>query len=143
MAPRHAGDAMGMGEAVIVAGIGCRKGVPAADIEAAIGAALERAGRPLARVDLIATAERKRKETGIADAASARGVPLVFVAPADLEIASARGATWSDRVFALAGVPSVAEAAALAAGGSKAKLILPRIVLGPVTCALASAEEAP
>jgi cobalt-precorrin 5A hydrolase len=134
---------MGMGEAVIVAGIGCRKGVPAADIEAAIGAALERAGRPLARVDLIATAERKRKETGIADAASARGVPLVFVAPADLEIASARGATWSDRVFALAGVPSVAEAAALAAGGSKAKLILPRIVLGPVTCALASAEEAP
>jgi len=134
---------MGMGEAVIVAGIGCRKGVPAADIEAAIGAALERAGRPLARVDLIATAERKRKETGIADAASARGVPLVFVAPADLEIASARGATWSDRVFALAGVPSVAEAAALAAGGSKARLILPRIVLGPVTCALASGEEAP
>jgi cobalt-precorrin 5A hydrolase len=134
---------MGMGEAVIVAGIGCRKGVPAADIEAAIGAALERAGRPLARIDLIATAASKRKEKGIADAASARGAPLVFVAPADLEIASARGATWSDRVLALAGVPSVAEAAALAAGGSKAKLILPRIVLGPVTCALASAEEVP
>jgi cobalt-precorrin 5A hydrolase len=132
-----------MGEAVIVAGIGCRKGVPAADIEAAISAALERAGRPLARIDLIATAARKRQEKGIADAASARGVPLVFVAPADLEIASAHGATWSDRVLALAGVPSVSEAAALAAGGSKAKLILPRIVLGPVTCALASAEEAP
>jgi len=143
MALSHAGHAMGVGEAVIVAGIGCRKGVPAADIEAAIGAALERAGRPLARVDLIATAERKRKEKGIADAASARGVPLVFVAPADLEIASARGATWSDRVLALAGVPSVAEAAALAACGPKAKLILPRIVLGTVTCALASAEEAP
>jgi len=134
---------MGMGEAVIVAGIGCRKGVPAADIEAAIGAALERAGRPLARIDLVATAAAKRKEKGIIEAASARGVPLVFVAPADLEIASARGATWSDRVLALAGVPSVAEAAALAAGGSNAKLILPRIVLGPVTCALASAEEAP
>jgi len=143
MAPSHAGNAMGMGEAVIVAGIGCRKGVPAADIEAAIGAALERAGRPLAQIDLIATAASKRKEKGIVDAASARGVPLIFVAPADLEIASARGATWSDRVLALAGVPSVAEAAALAAGGPKAKLILPRIVLGPVTCALASAEEAP
>jgi len=143
MAPRHAGDAMGMGEAVIVAGIGCRKGVPAADIEAAIGAALERAGRPLALIGLIATAASKHKEKGIADAASACGVPLIFVAPADLEIASARGATWSDRVFALAGVPSVAEAAALAAGGPKARLILPRIVLGPVTCALASAEEAP
>ena len=143
MAPSHAGDAMGMGEAVIVAGIGCRKGVPAAEIEAAIGAALEQAGRPLARVDLIATATRKRQEKAIAEAASARGVPLVFVTQADLEIASARGATWSDRVLALAGVPSVAEAAALAAGGPGAKLILPRIVLGPVTCALAASEDAP
>ncbi len=133
---------MGMGEAVIVAGIGCRKGVPATEIDAAIGAALERAGRPLARIDLIATATRKRKEKAIAEVASARGVPLIFVTQADLEIASARGATWSDRVFALTGVPSVAEAAALAAGGSKAKLILPRIVLGPVTCALAGSEDA-
>ena len=143
MAFRHAGDAMGVGEAVIVAGIGCRKGADAAEIEAAIAAALERAGRPLARIDLMATAMSKREEKGIAEAASARGVPLVFVAPADLEIASARGATWSARVLALAGVPSVAEAAALAACGPKAKLILPRIVMGPVTCALASAEEAP
>jgi cobalt-precorrin 5A hydrolase len=133
---------MGMGETVIVAGIGCRKGVPATEIDAAIGAALERAGRPLAQIDLIATATRKRQEKAIADAASARGVPLIFVTQADLETASARGATWSDRVFALAGVPSVAEAAALAAGGPSAKLILPRIVLGPVTCALAASEDA-
>ena len=134
---------MGVGEAVIVAGIGCRKGAAATEIEAAIAAALERAGRPLARIDLMATARAKRDEKGIAEAASARGVPLVFVALADLEIASARGATWSSRVLALAGVPSVAEAAALAACGPKAKLVLPRMVLGPVTCALASAEEAP
>lgn len=143
MAFRHAGDAMGMGEAVIAAGIGCRKGVEVAEIDAAIEAALERAGRPLARIDLMATSMGKREEKGIVEAAEARGVPLVFVAPADLEIASARGATWSARVLALAGVPSVAEAAALAACGPKAKLILPRIVIGPVTCALASAEEAP
>ena len=134
---------MGVGEAVIVAGIGCRKGASATEIEAAIAAALERAGRPLAWIDLMATARAKREEKGIAQAASARGVPLIFVALADLEIASARGATWSSRVLALAGVPSVAEAAALAACGPKAKLVLPRMVLGPVTCALASAEEAP
>ena len=35
---------MGVGEAVIVAGIGCRKGASAAEIEAVIAAALERAG---------------------------------------------------------------------------------------------------
>ena len=62
---------------------------------------------------------------------------------ADLEIASARGATCSQRVLALAGVPSVAEAAALAAGRAEARLVLPRIVVGPVTCALASGEETP
>jgi cobalt-precorrin 5A hydrolase len=134
---------MGVGEAVIVAGIGCRKGVPASEIEAAISAALERASPPLAGIDLMATATSKRNEKGLAEAAQARGVPLVLVAPADLEIASARGATWSARVLALAGVPSVAEAAALAACGPKAKLVLPRIVMGPVTCALASAGEAP
>ena len=134
---------MGMGEAVIVAGIGCRKGASPAEIEGAIAAALERAGRPLAKIDLMATATSKRAESGIAGAAQARGVRLVFVAPDELEIASAHGATWSARVLALAGVPSVAEAAALAACGPKAKLILPRIVVGPVTCALASAEETP
>jgi cobalt-precorrin 5A hydrolase len=157
MAPGHAGDAVGVGEAVIVAGIGCRKGVPATEIEAAIDAALERAGRSSARIDAaleragrssaridaVATSMSKREEKGIAQAASARGVRLVFVAPADLEVAGARCATWSARVLALAGVPSVAEAAALAACGPKAKLILPRIVVGAVTCALASAEEGP
>jgi len=59
-------------------------------------------------------------------------VRLIYVAQADLEIAGARGATWSARVMALAGVPSVAEAAALAACGPKGRLILPRIAVGPV-----------
>jgi cobalt-precorrin 5A hydrolase len=143
MARGHAGHAMVVGEAVIVAGIGCRKGATAAEIEAAITAALERACRPLAQIDLMATAVTKREEKGVAEAASARGVRLIFVAPDELESASARGATWSARVLALAGVPSVAEAAALAACGPKAKLILPRIVMGPVTCALASTEAMP
>jgi cobalt-precorrin 5A hydrolase len=127
---------------MIVAGIGCRKGATPEEIGAALDTALERAGRPLAKIGLLATAARKRQEEGIAAIAASRGIRLVFVEQADLEIASARGATWSRRVLALAGVPSVAEAAALAACGSKAKLILPRIVVGPVTCALASDEAA-
>ena len=89
---------------------------------------------------MLATSTRKREEQGIAEAAAARGLNSFSWNRRDLEIASARGATWSRRVLALAGVPSVAEAAALAAGGPKARLILPRIVVGPVTCALASDE---
>jgi len=46
-------------------------------------------------------------------------------------------------VIALAGVPSVAEAAALAAAGPDARLIVPRIAVGPATCALAETEAGP
>jgi cobalt-precorrin 5A hydrolase len=45
-------------------------------------------------------------------------------------------------VIALAGVPSVAEAAALAAAGPAARLIVARIAVGPATCALADAGAA-
>jgi cobalt-precorrin 5A hydrolase len=40
-------------------------------------------------------------------------------------------------------VPSVAEAAALAAGGPAARLIAPRIAVGPATCALADSRGGP
>jgi cobalt-precorrin 5A hydrolase len=143
LASGDAGDAVDVGEAVIVAGIGCRRGASAAEIEKAITAALELAGRPLAKLDLIATASIKRDDAGIAEAAKARGVRLTFVDQSDLELAAARGATWSERVLALAGVPSVAEAAALAAAGPKSKLLIARVTAGPVTCALASDESAP
>jgi cobalt-precorrin 5A hydrolase len=126
-----------MGEAVIVAGVGCRKGAQAADIAAAIAAALARAGLRETAVHLIATSAHKQDEPGIAAAASAMGVPLVLVRQDDLEAAADRTATRSARVTAVAGVPSVAEAAALAAGGPGARLVAARVVVGQATCALA------
>jgi len=132
-----------MGEAVIVAGVGCRKGTAAREIAAAVAAALERSGIAAGELALIATSERKGGEPGIAAAARAIGVPLVLVAQSDLEAAGARGATVSARVMAVAGVASVAEAAALAAGGAGARLIAPRIAVGPATCALAQRDAAP
>jgi cobalt-precorrin 5A hydrolase len=128
---------MDMGEAMIVAGIGCRKGTAAAAIEAAIAAALARAGLGVASLRAVATSVAKAGEPGIAAAAASIGVPLVLVAKDELAAAGARAATRSERVLALAGVPSVAEAAALAAGGPAARLIAPRIAVGPATCALA------
>jgi cobalt-precorrin 5A hydrolase len=130
---------MGVGEAMIVAGIGCRKGASAAAISAVIADALARAG--LDTLDLVAAPESKGGEHGVAAAAAALGVPLVLVAKADLEAAGARTKTRSERVLALIGVPSVAEAAALAAGGPAARLILPRITVGVATCALAVGGE--
>jgi cobalt-precorrin 5A hydrolase len=122
---------------MIVAGIGCRRGTPASAIMAAIEAALARTGLAKAALDVIATPATKSAESGIAGVAAALGVPLVLVAQTDLEAATSRTATSSERVIALMGVPSVAEAAALAAGGAAAQLIAPRVALGPATCALA------
>jgi hypothetical protein len=67
-------------------------------------------------------------------------VPLVLVAQRDLERAGGL-ATHSRRIVGLKGVGSVAEAAALAAGGVDARLILPRVIVGPATCALAHVPE--
>jgi len=133
---------MGLGEAMIVAGIGCRKGAAAAEIEAAIAAALAQAGLGIAALRLIATSAAKADERGIADAAASMGVPLVAVAQEDLAAAGMRVTTRSERVLALAGVPSVAEAAALAAAGVAARLIVTRVVVGPATCALAAGGAA-
>jgi cobalt-precorrin 5A hydrolase len=127
---------------MIVAGVGCRKGVQPGEVRAVIIAALEQAGIAATELGLIATIETKNREKGIEIAASAMRVPLVLVTRADLFIASLRVPTPSERVKALVGTPSVAEAAALVAGGPSAQLIAARIVVGPATCALARKEPA-
>ncbi len=127
---------------MIVAGVGCRKGAAAAEIEAAIHAALGRAGLARDALALIATSAAKGGESGITAAASVLGVPLVLVPAHDLEVAGQRVETRSARVVALTGVPSLAEAAALAAGGPAARLLAPRIAVGPATCALAESGGA-
>lgn len=128
---------------MIVAGVGCRKGASSTEIGAAIAAALSRAGLKPRSLGLLATPAVKGGEPGIAAAATTLGVPLVLVLQADLEAAGARTTTRSERVLALMGVPSVAEAAALAAGGPGARLIAARIAVGRATCALADSGAAP
>jgi cobalt-precorrin 5A hydrolase len=135
-----------MGEAMMVAGIGCRRGTSADAIETVIAAALARAGLPRPMLDAIAAPAAKADEPGIVAAAATLGVRLVLVPQPDLESASSRVETRSQRVMTLMGVPCVAEAAALAAGGPAARLVVPRIVIGPATCALAettATEAAP
>jgi cobalt-precorrin 5A hydrolase len=132
-----------MDQKMIVAGIGCRKGASAREIGAAISAALSRAGLGADALHVIAAPAVKSDEPGIAAAANDLGVPLVLVPQAELEAAGARTLTRSERVVALMGVPSAAEAAALAAGGPAARLLAPRTAVGPATCALAANEANP
>lgn len=132
-----------LNKTAIVAGIGCKRGAPAADIEAAIRAALARGGVSLNALAAVATIAMKQSEFGIAAAAKKLGVKFIVVPEADLHAGGARTQTHSERVLELTGVPSVAEAAALAAAGPTARLLGPRLVLGDVTCALAKPDAKP
>jgi len=133
---------MALEQAMIVAGVGCRRGTPAPDIEAVVRAALSQAGLAVDALDAIATIAAKHDETGIATAAAHFGVDVVLVPDSDLKFAGERTETKSERVLALTGVPSVAEAAALAAAGPTARLLAPRLAIGGATCALAMAGPA-
>ncbi len=128
---------------MIVAGIGCKVGASAQEIEAAIGAALSQAGLNGSALSLIATSSAKSAEAGIAAVATERGLKLAVVPQADLESAGTQTLTRSERVLAVAGVPSVSEAAALAAAGPGARLLAPRVAVGPATCALAISGDPP
>lgn len=128
---------------MMVAGIGCRAGASARDIDAALSAALNGAAAPVRELDVIATSAAKANEAGIVEVARTRGIKFVTVAQAELEAAATRGITKSARVLALTGVPSVAEAAALAAAGPTARLLVPRITIGTATCALALSGDTP
>jgi cobalt-precorrin 5A hydrolase len=136
-----------MGEVMIAAGIGCRKAISAAQVEAALHAALSAAmlRNALAdgRLDLIAAPAAKGTEPGLLAAAAARGVVLKLIPQPMLEAANPRTLTRSARSMAVMNVHSVAEAAALAAAGPRARLLAPRIAVGPVTCALARGGNSP
>jgi cobalt-precorrin 5A hydrolase len=134
---------MDVDKTMIVAGIGCRRGAPAPDIEAVIRAVLAYTGFSAQALDAIATIASKESEAGIQAAAEKLGVSVVLVADADVRAAEHRTQTRSERVRALKGFSSVAEAAALAAAGPTARLIAPRLAIGAATCALAASEAAP
>jgi cobalt-precorrin 5A hydrolase len=132
---------MDLDEAMI-AGVGCKAGASAGEIEVAIAEALARAGLSAGALTALATSFAKADEPGIAVAAAARGLKLLVVSQRDLEAADARIITRSERVLALTGVPSVSEAAALAAAGPASRLVGARVAVGPATCALAIVGDA-
>ncbi len=122
---------------MIVAGIGSQKGVSAAEVVAAVEAALEEHGLERDALSLLATARMKQDEAGIIAAGGTMNLPLILVDDDVLAEMSDLTITRSGASLAVAGTPSVSEAAALAAAGEGARLAGPRTALGRVTCAIA------
>ena len=115
-----------------VAGIGCRRGCTADDIVAVV--------RSLGGAEVLVAPEWKRDEPGLREAATLLGVPLRFVSRAELVAVQPLCLTRSSAALRAVGVASVAEAAALAAGG---RLLRPRVVRGMATAALAEMAAPP
>jgi len=121
---------------MMVAGLGCRRGARAEDVAAAIALALD--GRAPGALARLATSAAKAREPGLLEAAASLGLTLEAVPRDALLAAAPRCLTHSARALAEAGVPSLAETAALASAGPGAVLLGPRVAVArAVTCALA------
>ncbi|UXT42102.1 cobalamin biosynthesis protein [Agrobacterium tumefaciens] len=124
---------------VIVAGIGCRKGTGSDAVIAAVRAAEHALGM---RAECLATAPLKADEAGLVEAAKSLSLSLEIVSQGRLEAVASKTMTFSQTSLDHAGSPSVSEAAALAAAGENARLVAPRLVVGNVTVAIATTDDA-
>jgi cobalt-precorrin 5A hydrolase len=115
-------------------GLGAHSRVGAEDLDRAVAAALETIRLTPAHVGAVATLDRRAAVIG--PWAAGRGWALVTY-PAG-ELAGVGTPNPSAVVAAHAGVPSVAEAAALLAAGPGAFLLLEKTVVGGVTVAVSS-----
>ncbi|QND68712.1 cobalamin biosynthesis protein [Mesorhizobium loti] len=127
---------------MMVAGIGSRKGVSVEDVLAAIETAVEAHGLTMTALSALATAVLKKGEDAIAAAGRVLNLPVIIVDDAALQAASPDTLSHSDLSQDVASTPSVSEASALAVAGKGARLLGPRTVLGPVTCAIAISGDA-
>jgi cobalt-precorrin 5A hydrolase len=84
------------------------------------------------------THEAKKNEAGLAQAAKALGIPIVFLGAEVLRQASLRASTSSPKVMEIYGLPSIAEAAALAGAGPSSVLLVGRMSKGGASCAIAA-----
>lgn len=122
---------------MIVAGVGFRRSATADEIVVLVKQAVARAELPESALNQLATIDALAALPAFEDAACRLAVIAIVIDDVTLSAAAPRVSTHSARSLAAHGVGSVAEAAALAAGGSEARLILERITSASVTCALA------
>ena len=120
------------------AGVGCRSGVPAEDIIAAVKAAFNQAGLSLAGLSCLATGEFKADEAGLIEAAKQLGVLLKIFNREEITSALKDSAT-SEFVEEQVGVGAVAEPSArLGSGGGE--IVLPVQRGSGITVSLAEAK---
>ena len=111
----------------LIAGIGCRRGVPVEELESLLAETFQENGLALECLAGIATAELKRGEVGLEQLAERYGVSLSFFPAEDLnkvfETDPDAVSSKSERAHGLVGVWGVAEPAALLTAGAGELLV--------------------
>lgn len=116
----------------VVVGVGAQSGVSSGEVLDAIHGALDSVDISVERVGLVATAEIKRCETGIHEAASELGVDVAFVSKDVINRQDPVSPSRAERL----GLRGVAEPCALALSKNR-EIIMPKRVYGRVTVAIA------
>lgn len=122
---------------VLAVGIGCERDAPADAVVSLVREVLAQAGLAAGAVACVASLMLKADEPAVHAVAAELGVPARFFTAAELEAETPRLANPSDLVFREVGCHGVAEAAALAAAGPSAELIVVKTRGARATCAVA------
>jgi len=111
----------------LVIGLGFREAATAQSIGEVLASVAARIAQP-GVATVLAVAEDKAAHPGLLAAVQASHFPVETVATEEMREADARVITRSERVLRQRGVGSVCEAAALAAAGRGARLVVTRTV---------------
>jgi cobalt-precorrin 5A hydrolase len=122
---------------MIVAGVGCRRGASADEIEKVVRMALGLFQLPAERLDALATESEKATEPAFAEASRRLSARLMACTVEDLDRVAGQVLTPSKLVLEAKGVPSIAEASALVVAGRNARLLGTRVATSHATCAIA------
>ena len=118
-------------------GLGCARNCPPEEMADLVSSALSDMGRSLCEVATIRSIDLKADEAAIQSLAASLNLRPQFYTAETLEAETDRLANPSDVVFAEVGCHGVAEAAALAAAGPDATLLIEKQKSANATCAVA------
>ncbi|MGZ9722673.1 cobalamin biosynthesis protein [Rhizobium miluonense] len=120
-----------------ILGLGCERGADWNEVRALAERAFHEVGIGSEQVLAVVSIDTRMEEPAIIEVAAHFRLPLRFFEAAELERETPRLKNPSELVFARVGCHGVAEAAALAAAGPDAELVLPKIKSGFATAAIA------
>ena len=124
-------------ERKIVVGIGCRRGKEFEKIQEGLFKSIDELNIHKSRINMLASAEIKKDETGILQLSKELDIPVNFVEIDKLKLFESKDVQKSDFVYSKFGIYGVCEPSALITAGFDSKLIYKKTSYDGVTISIA------